>query len=569
MSAYLRERLALAKAMKSCPSHIGPGECDYTPPMEMVGIYIVHATITRMVAREELDINAGTFVNAALGCHAFCVLHHCTHESISQSNPEHEKLENMAFRLGNLLIFFDDGYKEAHREHHQRTNASTDPDLILSHSPLPVFGSLLHHLTTQKSFLSIGSPIDPSTARVLHFFGLIKHLTAEKSWLTKQLNVVNWDNMVLKIASYEALRVFEENKEYEKLSHTLRATWRTSNSLSTMLLALFFARYPHRNGIDGPPNEVDSFYDMTYKGRGQVDLWMMGEGAHHMHHAKSNVSYSRLPKMSKEVEDAHPELKLKARQNMDLHTLEYTHKMPPLQEKDAPSSDQRFWRRTEQVEEGRALLATDPSAGVQKIADAVFSSALHVCTTSDKALLRKVTKDMGHREHKEDPAAPSPVPTATWHKTVLSEATSSLLTEQAERIRVEVLAVAEQVGKKLPPLVDGAAIKEHFLDFFIALADTLTTPAQQMLFFETACASTGGGRTESFAKDLGEAKIQLVERLRAYLTAPVPADFSAEARARRRLVSGRGNGKYSQAHQRARELFFGKEGISAQAKPRL
>ena len=50
-----------------------------------------------------------TFLNAALGCHAFCILHHCTHESISRGNTDHVKLENTVFRLANLLIFFDDG----------------------------------------------------------------------------------------------------------------------------------------------------------------------------------------------------------------------------------------------------------------------------------------------------------------------------------------------------------------------------------------------------------------------------------------------------------------------------
>jgi hypothetical protein len=84
--------MELMAAMKASPSHIGAGECDYTPPLEMLGIYVVHATITKMAALGELDISAATYLNAALGCHAFCILHHCTHESISQSNPEHEHI---------------------------------------------------------------------------------------------------------------------------------------------------------------------------------------------------------------------------------------------------------------------------------------------------------------------------------------------------------------------------------------------------------------------------------------------------------------------------------------------
>ena len=79
MARYLRERLELARAMKASPSHLAPGECDYVPPLELVGIYVVHSTITRMVARGERDVSVGTYLNAALGTHSFSILHHCTH----------------------------------------------------------------------------------------------------------------------------------------------------------------------------------------------------------------------------------------------------------------------------------------------------------------------------------------------------------------------------------------------------------------------------------------------------------------------------------------------------------
>merc|ERR1719506_2157371 len=103
--------------MKSSPFVLEPSECDFVPPLELIGIYIAHATISSMVAKGDLDVASGTYLNAALGCHTFCILHHCTHESISQHNPEHELLENTVFRLGCLLMFFDDGYKIAHRAH--------------------------------------------------------------------------------------------------------------------------------------------------------------------------------------------------------------------------------------------------------------------------------------------------------------------------------------------------------------------------------------------------------------------------------------------------------------------
>ena len=37
-----------------------------------------------------------------------------------------------------------------------------------------------------------------------------------------------------------------------------------------------------------------SYYDTTFRGQTEVELWMMGEGPHHMHHAKNDVSYSYL-----------------------------------------------------------------------------------------------------------------------------------------------------------------------------------------------------------------------------------------------------------------------------------
>eukprot|EP00746_Dinoflagellata_sp_MGD_P057671 gnl/MRDRNA2_/MRDRNA2_24815_c0_seq2.p1 gnl/MRDRNA2_/MRDRNA2_24815_c0~~gnl/MRDRNA2_/MRDRNA2_24815_c0_seq2.p1 ORF type:complete len:269 (+),score=35.12 gnl/MRDRNA2_/MRDRNA2_24815_c0_seq2:38-808(+) len=252
-----------------------------------------------MVAQGHLDSTCGAYLNAALGCHAFCILHHCTHESISQSNPEHQKFENVVFRLASMLIFFDDGYKEAHRAHHQRTNEPDDPDLILSHSPLPVLGNALFHMTNSDTYLGIGVPITPLQLQLLHSFGLVGHVAKENSWIVNKVVWIDWGNMVLKMASYSALKVMEATPEFCNFRRTLQATWRTSNSLTWMLLALFFARYPHRNGITCK-NEVDSYYDGTYRGQGQVDLWMMGEGPHHMHHAKSNVSYALLPKISED-----------------------------------------------------------------------------------------------------------------------------------------------------------------------------------------------------------------------------------------------------------------------------
>ncbi len=68
-----------------------------------------------MAHQGTLSQAAAAYFNAALGCHTFSIVHHCTHESLSQSNSRFEALENTAFRLGAALIFFNDGYREAHR----------------------------------------------------------------------------------------------------------------------------------------------------------------------------------------------------------------------------------------------------------------------------------------------------------------------------------------------------------------------------------------------------------------------------------------------------------------------
>ena len=166
--AWLRERLELAKEMRACPSHPKEGECDYTPPLELLGIYIAYSTIARMVHKGELDPAAACYLNAALGFNTFAVIHHCTHESVSQHNPEHAALENTAFRLGCALHYlFDDGYREAHRFHHIRTGAPNDPDLWVSDSSLPAVGNALFELTAIRHFVTLGVPLTPRLVELL------------------------------------------------------------------------------------------------------------------------------------------------------------------------------------------------------------------------------------------------------------------------------------------------------------------------------------------------------------------------------------------------------------------
>ncbi|CAE8638445.1 unnamed protein product [Polarella glacialis] len=246
-SRWLRERMELAQAMKTSPSALDPAQCDYVPPLELIGIYVAHSTITRMVAQGRLDAASGAYVNAALGCHAFAILHHCTHESISQHNEEHAPFENTVFRLASMLIFFDDGYKEAHRAHHQQTNEPDDPDMILSHTSLPVLGHVLFHL--QSSYVSLGAPITPFMAAVLCKLGLVRHMS--KTWVMKFFGLVNWDNVVLKMAGKRALEVLAAHQDYSSLDRAVQATWLSSGHLTYILL-----------------NEVENFYDSTYRAQG-------------------------------------------------------------------------------------------------------------------------------------------------------------------------------------------------------------------------------------------------------------------------------------------------------------
>lgn len=270
---WLRERSELASAMRNAPTFLHPEKCDMAPPMELVGVYMCMASVSRLCHRGQLSLKAGAYLNGILGCEAFCILHHCTHESISRGREEFRRIENAAFRLGCLILFFDDGYREAHRKHHQSTNEEDDPDRIMSHTSLPVLGSMMVQLNSRRSYLSLGVPLTDWMVTWAHWLGLTEVLV--NSSLTKRL--IRYDHVLFKMLSYEVLGVLGNHKDYESILRTTRATWRSSAQLSVMLLALFFARYPHKNAPE-LKDENDSFYDATYRGQGQVDLFMMGEG---------------------------------------------------------------------------------------------------------------------------------------------------------------------------------------------------------------------------------------------------------------------------------------------------
>lgn len=541
--------MELMKAMKASEFSLKPGECDYTPALELLGVFIAHTTISRMVAKGDLDPACGAYINAALGCNTFCILHHCTHESVSQHNPEHESFESTVFRLGCLLLKFDDGYKEAHRAHHARTNQHDDPDLILSHTSLPVLGNALFNMTGRgeglPAYVHLGVPVDHKKAAVLHWAGLLPLIS--KLWFQKRSNTVNWDNVMLKMAAFKAQQVLKEHEEYAELHEALRATWHSSNMLTYSLLALFFARYPHRNGTECT-NEVDSFYDQTYRGQGQVDLWMMGEGAHHMHHAKSDVSYSQLAKICADVEEKHPHLKVAARGNADLKSLEYTHSMPPKLHGDSEESMQFPWERTLAIRASKDMLSTDPQAAVAKIAETVLTNALHCCTTADRTLLRQIHKDMKLSSMSQ--AKDHPAPVAKWAETLLSEHNAQQVLASSDRIKAEVASVAKQVGATMPRVSSDEDLKRNYMHFFVALADTLVTPEKQDLFMQRCSKSF---LTEPLTID----RPALLARLAEFLESPVPDNFEvmniSKFRARNSKTS------YAKTRQQVSDVFFGQQ----------
>jgi len=520
----MSERLELMRAMKESPHHVEEGACDFVPALELIGIYIARTTVTRMYHNGEIEANTAAFLNGALGAHAFCVLHHCTHESISQHNPEHEKFENMVFRLGNLILFFDDGYKVAHRRHHQRANKHDDPDAILSHTSLPVLGSLIESLN-HKSYISLGAPLSVRMATFGYHTGLLDFFRKFPSIANKS-HLIEWNNVKLKMASLEALEVLGKHKRYEKFAETLDTTWIASNWCSTFILGLFFARYPHRNGTT-MENEVDSFYDNTYRSEAEQDLWMMGEGAHHLHHAKSDYSYSYLPKISDDIDQKHPHLSTNARGTTDLDSIEWTHTMPPKRGGNAPAQNQYFWERTCRILDAMELLGEDKEEAMVEISKAVIESAIYCCTKSDKSLLRRIHKGMkigkgpgfldgfyGIFTKFEE----KKVPFHSFSETVFADETAEDIASKSEFIIEQVAQVAAGVGKKIEPMKNGEEIKEKYFDTFIALADYHVSEAEQEQFLKDLVKSLGVRGPPLDRKTI-------IEILRSELESPVPNDF--------------------------------------------
>jgi hypothetical protein len=333
---------------------------------------------------------------------------------------------------------------------------------------------------------------------------------------------IRWEHNVLKMATFKGLDVLATMEGARDLHRSLSTTWFGASGVSYVLLAIFFARYPHKNAPESN-NEVDSFYDCTYRGQGEVDLWMMGEGAHDMHHAKSDLSYAHLQGVRLAVEEKYPHLKLEARSNGDLRKLEAGQKLPVKQTAHSPPPMRFAIDRTESVTGAKKMLGTNPAAAVVQIAHAVLKSALHVCTTSDKGLLRKLHKDMKYSDFKQE--SDHPFPFATWHKTVFAESTSKDLSINTKFIAEEVRKVAQGVGASMGLMPRDEDIKSSYLDFFVNLADIMVTREQQVAF--------GKQCAETLNIPIAECDVSrsgLLSRLKEHLESPVDSDFMRDPR---------------------------------------
>lgn len=265
-----------------------------------------------------------------------------------------------------------------------------------------------------------------------------------------------------------------------------------------------------------------------------------------MHHAKSDVSYTLLAKISADVDEKHPHLKLQCRGNGDVRSLEYTESMPPTLTEISETSMQFPWERTLEIRRGKEMLESDPSAGVAKIAETVVGNALYCCTKADRALLRELHDGM--ELHRMRQAADHPVPIAHWKSTVLSERNAEYLRVNWGRVEAEVRRVATGVGAKLPKIKSEKELKDNYLDFFVALVDTMVTSEQQELFMQRYAKSFGiDGKSIK--------RSTLLARLREYLESPVPQDFERMDHRQIRLKNAKTG--YSLTRRRVQDLLFG------------
>jgi len=414
-----------------------------------------------MVAEGQLDPNLGALLNGTMAAHAFCALHACTHGAVAMHNPEHEPFEAMVFRFGCMLAWVDDDYRESHKSHHTQTNDPVhDSDYGLANASLPEFG------------------------KALAIEGELEYIRL----LTKPFFF--WESQVFKIAMHETLHMMESQpEEYGTMRTTLQQTWKRSGHISKMILGLFFGRYPHRAGLSGEENELNSYYDSTYRGQGQVDLWMMGEGSHHIHHARPDINYSKLPRVSKELEEQNPEMKVQFRGNEDLYALEDATEPGPHLAADTAEPDQAPWERTLRTRQALQTLFEDPVEAVASLADNVFENTLRVAGQADFGLMRHIHKrfDVDSNGVELEPGLSvkegAHLPFSGWQETVWAEKTQELLHAESSRIRAAVRINGLAVGRQVAPRIAGQSkLQDCYIEFFRAIADTFAPQETQDSF---------------------------------------------------------------------------------------
>jgi hypothetical protein len=473
--SYLMSRMRLIKAMNEAPTSPNKGEFDrdvaLVPAMEALGIHIAHAVVSRMLLRNQLSRNQATFLAACLGCHSYCVAHSTVHGGVAQGNPDYLAMQSTVYRLAAGMIGVDDGHQASHKRHHAFTNTPQDPDYGLSFATIDQLGLGMAMGTN----MNIAKPTRG---------GVKEDPDAIGDWSMAQSNLVRH-------LGIEALRQVPAFAEYHE---DLWCTTKCASSVTSMILGLMFGRYPHRNGRDGT-NETDTYYENTYRGQGQVDLWMMGEGQHHLHHAKNDVNYTILSKVSDEIDEAHPEMKVLNRGTGQTETILGRLEqdlMPEHLDADSPDVQMEPWDRTVAVREAIGLLHDKGAAGceeaVMQIAAAVIDNSIRVTTTCDAGLLRELLSlmQLPPNQHMPDVsgAGPgmvsegfkNPLPMCTWGETLFSEENIQGIRDSAEAIRAEVAELSQRVGVAAAACVgdDGSTdMKDYHYGMHKALAATL------------------------------------------------------------------------------------------------
>ena len=244
-TGYLMSRLKIIRAINEAPSSPNPGEFDQdiclVPCLEILGIHIAHTAVSRMVLRKQLSREAGTFLNGVLAVHAYCITHATAHGGLSQGNSDYKEMENTVFRLASVVIGMEDSHQVSHKKHHAFTNGPEDPDLHLAMTSLPELG--MGMMNGFNNEFNGGSDGD--------FMGALQNL--------------------IKTCSIDAFRRVPELAAFHD---DLWSTTQVAGHMGQTMIAMFFGRFPHRNGKDGS-GETDTIFENTYRGQGQVDLWMM------------------------------------------------------------------------------------------------------------------------------------------------------------------------------------------------------------------------------------------------------------------------------------------------------